>query len=213
MKNNIREEDIIFRYPSKDEIKAAQLACCGRCCDACETPAEYAWRKRGVDMAVLLEKAIETELSDNERKTIRERWYDSLTVSEIAAKQGISSAAVSVTLKRAQEKLRKVLRYAVGYQLQSAKETTVSLVLANARVVASARNSVGNSVGERLRNLRLRDNISLESLSKATDISSRRLNAFEAEKSEPFLQEILALSEAFGVTTDYLLKGENYGKQ
>ena len=87
MKNNIREEDIIFRYPSKEEIKAAQLACCGRCCDACETPAEYAWRKRGVDMAVLLEKAIETELSENERITVRERWYESMSVGEIATKQ------------------------------------------------------------------------------------------------------------------------------
>lgn len=213
MKNNIREEDIIFRYPSKEEIKAAQLACCGRCCDACETPAEYAWRKRGVDMAVLLEKAIETELSENERITIRERWYESMSVGEIAAKQKISSAAVSVTLKRAQEKLHRALRYAVGYQLQSAKETTVSLVLANARVVAAARNSVGDSAGERMRNLRLRDNISHESLSKVTGIPLRRLNAFENGKSEPCLQELLALSEAFGVTTDYLLKGENYGKQ
>ena len=63
MKSNVREEDIIFRYPSKEEIKAAQLACCGRCCDACETPAEYAWRKRSVDLSVLLENAIEKAFS------------------------------------------------------------------------------------------------------------------------------------------------------
>ena len=213
MKSNIREEDIIFRYPSKEEIKAAQLACCGRCCDACETPAEYAWRKRGVDMAILLEKAIEAELSESERKAVRAHWYESMSVKEIAASQGISSAAVSVTLKRAQDKLHRALRYAVGYRLQSEKESAVSLVLANARVVAAARNSVGSSLGERLRNLRLRDNISLESLARATGVSSRRLTAFETEKSEPCLQELLALSEAYGVTSDYLLKGENYGKQ
>ena len=110
MKSNIREEDIIFRYPSKEEIKAAQLACCGRCCDACETPAEYAWRKRGVDMAILLEKAIEAELSESERKAVRAHWYESMSVKEIAASQGISSAAVSVTLKRAQDKLHRALR-------------------------------------------------------------------------------------------------------
>lgn len=213
MKNNIREEDIVFRYPSKEEIKAAQLACCGRCCDACETPAEYAWRKRGVDMAVLLERAIETELSESEKRAVKARWYESMSVGEIAAKQGISPAAVSVTLKRAQEKLHRALRYAVGYQLQTAKETTVSLVLANARVIAAARNSEGNSLGGRLRRQRLRDNVSVESMSKVSGISSRRLAAFENEKSEPCLQELLALSEAFGVTTDYLLKGERYGKQ
>ena len=54
-------------YPDEDEIKAAQLACCGRVCRDCEAPAAYAWRKREVDLALLLEKAIENELTEHER--------------------------------------------------------------------------------------------------------------------------------------------------
>ena len=213
MNGNISEEDILFRYPSKEEIKAAQLACCGRCCDACETPAEYAWRKRGIDMAVLLEHAIENELSPSEKGAVRDRWYDSMSVGEIASKRGISSAAVSVTLKRAQEKLYRVLHYAVRYQNDVAAESAVSLVLARAKVVAAARNASGGSLQERLRNLRLKENLSRDALAKATGVSASRLASFELGKSEPDLRELLALGEVFDVTTDYLLKGEVYEKQ
>lgn len=208
MTENHETEDIFFRYPSKEEIRAAQLACCGRSCNACETPAEYAWRKRGVDMAVLLERAIENELSPNERSTVRDRWFESLSVTEIASKQGISRAAVSVTLKRAQDKLRRVLGYAVKYQNDVSDETTVSLILGRARVIAAARNFSGGSLTERLRSLRLKDNISAESLSKITGISANRIISFEDGKSQPDVRELIALSEAFGVTVDYILKGE-----
>lgn len=213
MKNIACDEDIFNKYPSKEEIKAAQLACCGRCCDACETPAEYAWRKRGVDMAVLLEHAIENELSAAEKSAVRSRWFESMTVGEIAAMQGISSAAVSVTLKRAQDKLHHVLRYAVAYQNNVGQESTVSLVLARARAVAAARNNCGASLPERLRALRLAQNLTRESAAKASGVSAARLAAFERGSAEPHMQELVALSEAFGVTVDYLLKGEKIEEQ
>ena len=208
MKSIACDEDIFYKYPSKEEIKAAQLACCGRCCDACETPAEYAWRKRGVDMAVLLEHAIENELSTAEKSAVRNHWFESMSVGEIAAMQGISSAAVSVTLKRAQSKLYKALRYAVAYQNNVGKESAVSLVLARARVVAAARNSTGNSLPERLRALRVAENLSREALEKVSSVSAVRFAAIENGIAEPHINEVIALSEAFGVTTDYLLKGE-----
>lgn len=208
MKSIACDEDIFYKYPSKEEIKAAQLACCGRCCDACETPAEYAWRKRGVDMAVLLEHAIENELSTAEKSAVRSHWFESMSVGEIAATQGISSAAVSVTLKRAQSKLHKALRYAVVYQNNVGKESAVSLVLARARVVAAARNSAGNSLPERLRALRVAENLSREALEKVSSVSAVRFAAIENGRAEPHISELVALSEAFGVTTDYLLKGE-----
>ena len=164
-------------------------------------------------MALLLEFAIENELTATEKDIVTDRWYNSLSYPQIAEKRNISASTARVTSERAIRKLGRVLRYAVFYQRNIIDESVVPATICRARVVAAARNSVGSSLGERLRNLRLRDNISLESLAKATGVSSRRLTAFETEKSEPCLQELLALSEAYGVTSDYLLKGENYGKQ
>ncbi len=212
MKSIACDEDIFNKYPSKEEIKAAQLACCGRCCDACETPAEYAWRKRGVDMAVLLEHAIENELSAAEKSAVRSRWFESMTVGEIAAMQGISSAAVSVTLKRAQDKLHRVLRYAIAYQNNVGRESAVSLVLARARVVAAARNRSGESLQERLFALRVKENLTREALAKVSCVTAERIAAVENGR-EPHMQELVALSEAFGVTVDYLLKGEKVEEQ
>lgn len=208
--SNYEQENMFFRYPSREEIKAAQLACCGKCCTACETPAEYAWRKRGVDMAVLLERAIENELSPTERDTIRDRWFESMSVAEIASVRGISISTVSVTLKRAQEKLKKVLGYAVKYQHDICDETAVSLILGRARAIAAARNFSGTALSERIRALRIRDNVSDEMLRRVTAIPTDRIRLIESGKKLPDANELIALSEAFGVTVDYILKG---GKQ
>lgn len=213
MKSNVCEEDILFVYPDKNEIRAAQLACCGRCCTSCEAPAEYAWRKRSVDMALLLEQAIENELSAVEKSVIRDRWLESLSVREIALKRKSSPAAVSTTLKRAQEKLHKVLSYAVRYQNDTLNESIVPLELGRAKAIAAARSFSGGSVAERLANLRRRENLSREAQSRATDISAPRLASFEKGNAQPDLPELIVLSGFFGVTTDYILKGENNGKQ
>ncbi len=205
--NDYESEDMFFRYPSREEIRAAQLACCGKCCTACEAPAEYAWRKRGVDMAVLLEKAIENELSPTERNAIRDRWFESMSVAEIASARGISLSTVSVTLKRAQEKLKKVLGYVVKYQHDICDETAVSLILGRARVIAAARNFSGICLAERIRALRLRDNVSDEMLRRVTGIPTERIRMIESGKKLPDANELVALSEAFGVTVDYILKG------
>ena len=97
------EEEILLdiNYPDEDEMKAAQLACCGRACKECETPVAYAWRKREVDMALLLEFAIENELTENEKDIVTDRWYDSLSYSQIAEKRNISASTARVTSERA----------------------------------------------------------------------------------------------------------------
>ena len=143
---------LIFAYPSEGEMRAAQAVCCGRRCSACETPAAYAWRKRTVDMSLLLEKAMENELTVTERETLKAFWFETMPVGAIARLKGISSAAVSDTLARAQEKLKKALRYAVLYQYDTLDEETVlPLAFAGARAVAAARNSRARETGERLR--------------------------------------------------------------
>lgn len=207
------EEDIYFTYPDKDEILAAQKLCCGRCCTACEVPAEYAWRKRDVDMSVLLETAIENELSEAEKNAVRDRWYDSLTVAEIASKRGVSKASVSVTLKRAQDKLYKVLGYAVKYQQGINNETALPLIIGRARVIASARNSSGGTVSQRVLNLRVSQNLSRKALEKGTQISSGRIVAIESGKADPDMRELVALCDFFGVTADYIVKGEKYDRE
>lgn len=211
MKNE--KESAIYWYPDRDEIRAAQLACCGRHCSACEAPAEYAWRKREVDMSLLLEKAIRNELTDSERTAVILHWFSGKSISQISNEKGISPSAVKKTLDRANEKLEKALSYVVCYQQNIMSESVIPLIVGRARVIAAARNSSGINAGSRISGLRQSQCLTAEALCRATGISLPRLVKIE-KGSEPDCSELIALSDFFDVTTDYILKGEkNDGKQ
>lgn len=194
-------------YPDKEEIKAAQLACCGRHCSACEAPAEYAWRKREVDMALLLERAIRKELTEAERSAVVLHWFDGESITQISQKKGISPAAVKRTLTRAQQKLERVLSYAVCYQQNIISESIVPVVIGRARVIAAARNATGGKTGDRIARLRQSQCLTPEALGLATDIKPSRLIKIE-HGAQPDSREVVALSGFFSVSTDFILKGE-----
>lgn len=194
-------------YPDEKEIKAAQLLCCGRVCKECETPAEYAWRKREVDLALLLEKAIENELTETERNVVHDKWYNSLSVSQIARNRGVTPNAVKHVSERAMKKLENVLKYVVLYQRGIEDESVVPLTVARARMISSARWVESENVGQRLKNLRLSQGLSVKALSKAMGIASNRIA--EIEKGDmPKMDELIIFSGFFAVTTDCILKGD-----
>ncbi|MGN0547824.1 MAG: helix-turn-helix domain-containing protein [Acutalibacteraceae bacterium] len=194
-------------FPSDEEIKAAQRVCCGRCCNQCESPAEYAWRKREVDLSFLLERAIRTELTDFEREVITGYWFDSKSITQLAQSRGCSISLISKTLKNGEERLERVLRYVVMYQENLFEESAVSVILGRARVISAARNAEGGSSGERIRRLRQSQSIKPKKLARALGIKTDRLRMLE-NGAEPNIAELLSLSAFFKVTTDYILKGE-----
>lgn len=206
--------DTLFSFPDEQEIKAAQAACCGRYCTACEAPAEYAWRKRSVDLSILLESAIEAELTATEQKIIKDFWFNSKTVTVIAGERGVAPSSVSATLNRAQDKLKKALGYAIRYQHDIDNESIIPLALGKARVIAAARNASGGTPAQRIMRLRQSQNFSRKILSKALGITQSRLENLEHGKASMNLQELTAISEFFSVSTDFILKGADYnGKQ
>lgn len=203
------EEEILLdiNYPDEEEMKAAQSICCGRICKECETPVAYAWRKREVDMALLLELAIENELTETEKEIVSDRWYDSLSYPQIAEKRGISPSTVRTTSERAIHKLEKALMYVVYYQRNIMNETVVPATIGRARVVAAARNHEASDIGERIRGVRLSKGFSIRATVLSTGMKRKRYCEIESGEI-PEAEEIIILSEFFGVTADYILKGE-----
>lgn len=207
-------KDTFFSFPDEQEIKAAQAACCGRYCTACEAPAEYAWRKRSVDLSILLEAAIEAELTALEKKIIKDFWFNSKTVTAISAERGVAPSSISVTLDRAQKKLKKALGYIIRYQHDIDNESIIPLAIGKARVIAAARNASGGTSAQRIMRLRQSQNLSRKTLSKALGIEQTRLENLEHGKASLNLQELTAISEFFSVSTDFILKGADCnGKQ
>ncbi len=198
-------------YPDENEIKTAQLACCGRHCSACEAPAEYAWRKREVDMALLLERAIEKELTADEKAVVKLHWFDGKSITGVSETRGVTPAAVKKMLRRSQQKLERVLSYAVCYQQNVISESIIPVVLGRAKVISAARNATGGSIGDRILRLRQSQYLTLEALGLATGINPLRISKIE-NGDLPDGDEVVAISGFFSVSTDFILKGETNGK-
>lgn len=68
-----------------------------------------------------------------------------------------------------------------------------------------------HTVGERLKNIRIEKNLTITEVSQKTGISKGNLSSIENNKNKPSAQALVLLSELYGVTTDWILKGESQG--
>ena len=58
-----------------------------------------------------VQRVIREELTELQRETLLAYYFQELTIPEIAAQRGVHKSTVSRTLKRAETKLRRYLRY------------------------------------------------------------------------------------------------------
>lgn len=63
------------------------------------------------------------------------------------------------------------------------------------------------TIADRIQNLRKVKGISQEELADKIVVSRQTISKWESEQSVPDMEKIVLMSEYFGVTTDYLLKG------
>lgn len=63
------------------------------------------------------------------------------------------------------------------------------------------------NIADRIQSLRKARGISQEELADRVGVSRQAVSKWESEQSTPDLEKIIALSDFFGVTTDYILKG------
>ncbi len=62
-------------------------------------------------------------------------------------------------------------------------------------------------LSERIQHLRKSRGMSQEELAEEIGVSRQAVSKWESEQSMPDLEKVILLSDFFGVTTDYLLKG------
>ena len=58
-----------------------------------------------------IQRVIQEELTDLQRQTLIAYYFQEQTIPQIAAERGVHKSTVSRTLKRAESKLRRYLRY------------------------------------------------------------------------------------------------------
>jgi len=63
------------------------------------------------------------------------------------------------------------------------------------------------NISDRIQYLRKQKGFSQEELADKVGVSRQAVSKWESEQSTPDLDKIITMSELFGVTTDYILKG------
>lgn len=58
-----------------------------------------------------VQRVIKEELTELQRQTLTAYYFHQQTIPQIAAERGVNKSTVSRTLRRAEEKLRRYLRY------------------------------------------------------------------------------------------------------
>lgn len=69
------------------------------------------------------------------------------------------------------------------------------------------------NIADRIQSLRKNKGISQEELADKVGVSRQAVSKWESEQSVPDLDRVIIMSEYFGVTTDYILKGIEPQKQ
>lgn len=69
------------------------------------------------------------------------------------------------------------------------------------------------NIAGRIQSLRKNKGISQEELADKVGVSRQAVSKWESEQSVPDLERVIIMSEYFGVTTDYILKGVEPRKQ
>ena len=65
-------------------------------------------------------------------------------------------------------------------------------------------------MGKRISNLRKLHNMTQEQLAEVMDVSVKHISSIERGKSSLSLEKLVDLSDYFGCTLDYLIKGKSY---
>ena len=68
------------------------------------------------------------------------------------------------------------------------------------------------NLADRIQQLRKQNSLSQEQLAEKLNVSRQAVSKWESAQAQPDLERIVALSELFSVTTDFLLKGSRGGR-
>lgn len=194
--------------PCFDEIAMAKKSYLDWERSNAEEMAEYIHRRRTVDLSFLVGEAVKKELSVSERTVVEKVFYEGKSLTKAAEELGINKSTAVKSMRRAVEKLRKCLCYAVKYQQNLHEVPFLPVAVREAMALDALRSYDPSSLGERLRKLRRGENICMETFSKAVGVSETRLIQIEEGKKSPSAQELILFADFFATTADYLLKGK-----
>ncbi len=170
---------------------------------------EYTLRKRKAELYALVRKVIKNELDPSMQEFVRLYWYEKKSLSEISVIMGLDKSTLYRKEKKINDIIYDKLKYAMEYRFGKNFDETARLVIKSRSPVCYPCD--GESISQRLRNLRLRQSLSTKDIATATGISKKRMDLIEKEGGQATADELSRLAKLFGITSDYIIFGNKGG--
>ncbi len=173
-----------------------------------EAPREYLERKRKRDMQKLILFVMENELDEIRKTVFRRVFFDGVKIADVAKEMGICTSNAYKHYEKALKKMEENLRYVVFYQNSCRNDRMMPLEMMRENAITSKKQTSMPVISMRISRLMERENITLAILCRCTGISRKRFDSIFRGENQLAADEITSLSGFFGVTTDYILKGD-----
>lgn len=195
---------------SVDEAKTALR--CMRLGDLSEEEAldcldDLVLRLRNVTMAVIVEEIIENELTPMQTKVMKLFLYDGMGVAEIGRAIGLSQAAVSKLVLRANKTIERLMTPLIKYQSDIADAEFIPIKLSRLKEICAARNASTSLFCEALRNLRVAYDIGTKQMASNLKISEWELASIE--KGNRLISASLAMRYSVLFNVEIVMKFKN----
>lgn len=192
---------------SKADIESAHLAFSMWQSTQQETVDEYVMRKRKIELNCLVNEVIENELSEGEKNIVQLYWYEGKTLTEIGEITGTSHSSVSRRLNKINDIIYDKLKYAIQYRYGKDYSRAVKVIIKN-KDGLQLFHGKADSPALRIKDLRLRQGLTLTDTAQMTGISERKLSSIEKGEKDILVADVMRIATAFKVSCDYIIFGK-----
>lgn len=167
----------------------------------------YVNRVRTICISELLDYVIETKLTEIQKHTLKDYWFNDITPDETAEKLGVSLRAVYSSRTKAQAIVKDYLEPLIMYFRNMPSSDVMPAVISESRDVLRAKKAHEHSLDGALEKIRLTFGAETALAASALGINEKELIEKEKSKCEPTLNELKKYSRAFG--TKIILEIDN----
>ncbi len=163
-------------------------------------------------LAQALDAIVREELSPLQRQVLERCWFDGAKAAQVARELGCNRSSVTRALRRAQGQIYDRLKYAV-FALREEEPKDCAGAVAQAAQVLAVRRLPEETIGQRIKKLRLQHALTRKQLASALCTEESAVSRWERDVALPDTQALIGLARLFGVQTDALLFGESGGQE
>lgn len=166
---------------------------------------EYILRQRKCELNELVNRVIKEELSPSERLLVELYWFQNLSKSEVARRLGTEPSTVSRRLDKITDTLYEKLKYALEYRYGTPLSRRAKIIFKSKDAFFSY--TEPEVLSARVRQLRMKQGLTLRDVSEMTGITEKALKETEEKGRELTATEIKKLCVFYGTTADYIIFG------